>query len=104
MPLQEIKRAVRPHLRSRAEARLYGVRFQPVFAQDLCHDLIDPPPLDKAVRAETPHLSIAGGGLCAAARDVAVEVRRLELAQRQLNEGIARTQLHHLASDALSPE
>ncbi len=63
MPLQEIKRTKRPHLRSRAEPRLYGVRLQPIFPQDLRHDLIDPLPVHVAVGSKSADLSIAGGRL-----------------------------------------
>src|SRR6266446_4226652 len=60
------------------------------------------PMVTVALAAATDDL-VARRLLGAAAGLVAVEVSRLELPQRELSEGIARAQLHELASEAFAP-
>src|SRR5450631_1903261 len=66
--------------------------------------MVDPAAVDELIGAISPDLPITGCRLRLGAGLVAVEVGRLQLAQGQLREGEATTELHHLTADAFAPE
>src|ERR1700674_1145967 len=84
-------------------SRGLGAGFLPVVPQNLGDDVVDPLAVDEPVGPVTTHLPVAGGGLCAGARFVAVKIARLQLPQGELSEGVPRAKLHHLTAEALTP-
>src|SRR5260370_750527 len=83
--------------------RVGRMSLLPIRPQNLREDLVQPPAACEDILTAAPDDLVTGCRLGETAGLVAVEVGRFQLSERELGEGVARAQLHDLASQPLPP-